>query len=105
MVEAIWGLLERLWPLWLLLMVLVGWRLWHLRVLGEGDPASTLAERRRWKRALLGFGALFLLSFLAAIFGGRPHEGDYQPAEMDASGNLQPATLRARDGRAPDMQK
>lgn len=95
--EALLALLERLWPLWLLLMVLVGWRLWHLRALGEGDPDSTRTERRRWQRALLAIGLLFLISFIAAIFGGRPHEGGYQPAEMDSSGNLRPARMRAGD--------
>ncbi len=87
------GAIERLWPLWVLLVTLAAWRLWHLRARGEGDPQSTARERQRWQRTLIAAGALLLLSFAVIVVEGRPQPGAYRPAEMEQDGTMEPAII------------
>jgi heme A synthase len=87
------GFLIRLWPIWVLAVVLVMWRLWHLRAKGEGHPESTAAERKRWKNALIGLMAFAVVAVVGAALTSRPQDGAYHPVEMDADGNLTRATI------------
>ncbi len=87
------GFLIRLWPIWVLAVVLVLWRLWHLRAKGEGNPESTAAERKRWKHALVGLMGFAAVAVIGAMFTSRPQDGVYHPLEMNADGSLNRATV------------
>ena len=87
------GFLIRLWPLWILAVILIVWRLWYLHARGEGDPDSTALERKRWKAALSLLIAVAAAALVVTIFETRPQEGAYHPLQMSPDGQLHRATI------------
>ena len=83
----------RFWPILLLALVLILWRLWYLRVRGEGVE-SNAAQRRRWRFGLLGVMVLLLFAVALEAMNSRPQQGIYHPLQMQPDGTIQPATIR-----------